>query len=195
MGLTESSATGRTTTQTSDAQTGLLLQDAASQTIETDVTTTTIVPTTVGSVDTYAVNVQFATPFLIIMGISYGDDGGNDQVHKIRVFGTSGSPFKFRVVDYWLHNVDNDDTSATAELAHYTLDVDGALDTETTMTAVEAISTNDEDLDAFGRTPGTSQLVEAAAVVDEGEEVVCEVNTAGTGGSEFTLKIMCVPTI
>jgi hypothetical protein len=111
------------------------------------------------------------------------------------VFGTSGAPFKFRVVDYWLHQVDNDDTSATVELAHYTLDSDGALDTETTMTVVSTLDSTDDKLENFGRTADTSKLIETAAVVDEGEEVVCEVNTAAGAGSEFTLKIMCVPTL
>ncbi len=195
MGLTESGATGRPLGIQGEGTTGWLRQKAVGQTASYDATTGTIVPTTVGGVDTYLHNVQFAAPLIINVGCSVGDDGGGDQVHQMRIFGTAGCPFKLRVCDFWGHLVDSDDTSATIELAHYTLTGAGALDTETTMTDVEALAEGDNDVMNFGRVPDTTKLIEAGAIIDEGEEIVIEVNTAAGAGSEFVLHILVCPTL
>ena len=193
MGLREKGLTGRNVEQTCERQTGLLLQPPASMTHGRDATTGTVIPTTVGAVDTPAVNVEFGVPFVIHIGISVGDDGGGAITVQNRVFGTDGSPWKFRVLQNWVHTVDNDDTSMSFQLYHYTLDTDGALDTATAMTDAVTISEHDSDLSTPGITAGTSQLVEAAAVVDEGEEVVLRSITGNaTAGSEYSVKLLCM---
>jgi len=161
-----------------------------------DATTGTVIPTTVGAVDTPDVNVEFGVPFVIHIGLSVGDDGGGAITVQNRVFGTDGSPWKFRVLQTWVHCVDNDDTSMAFQLYHYTLDEDGALDTATAMTDAVTISENDSDLSSLGITADTSQLVEAAAVVDEGEEVVLRSITGNaTQGSEYSVKLLCMRVI
>lgn len=193
MALRETGLTGRNVQQTCEGQTGLLMQPPDSMTQERDGTTLTVIPTTVGAVDTPAVLVEFGVPFVIHVGLSIGDDGGGAITTQNRVFGTDGSPWKFRVLQTWVHCVDNDDTSMALQIYHYTLDADGALDTATAMTDAVTISEGDSDLSSVGLTADTSQLVEAAAVVDEGEEVVVRSITGNaTAGSEYSVKLLCM---
>lgn len=192
MGLQESGFTGRNTTESTDSQTGLLLQNAESQTQGRDGSTQTVIPTTVGAVAASDSNVEFGLPFVIHLGVSVGEAGGGDATYNERVFGTSGSPFKFRVLLWWLHMVDNDGADCTFSIYHYTLDSDGALDTASLMSnASKFTGLNDSDL--FGFADGTAQVVESNCIVDSGEELACRFLTSdSTVGSEYSVKVLCM---
>jgi len=194
MGLQESGLTGRDVTQTCERQTGLLMQPPESQVQERDGTTLTVIPTTVGAIATSDINVEFGTPFMIHCGISAGELVAGDATYNMRVFGTDGSPFKFRVLLIWGHAQGTDAQDGTLTAVHYTLDSAGALDTATAMTDGDKMTTNVANgLMQFGMTPDTSTLIEAAAVVDSGDELVLRFLTSDASeGEEFSVKILCM---
>jgi hypothetical protein len=162
---------------------------------ERDGTTLTVIPTAVGAVDTEDSNVEFGIPFIIHMGISAGDDGGTDRTVNARVFGTSGSPWKFRVLDTWAHLLSDQVETHTLQIFHYTLDSDGALDTANAMTDEVTLDQDTSDLIKLGRVEDTSQLIEAYAIVTAGQEVVVQVKNDGgaaTESEEVSVKMLCM---
>lgn len=194
MALQESGLTGTDVQQTCERQTGLLMQPPDSMTQERDGTTLTVIPTTVGAVADSDINVEFGVPFVIHCGISAGQAGGGDATYNMRVFGTAGSPYKFRVLLAWGHAQGADNQDGTLTLVHYTLDGDGALNTATAMTdGDKATSTTQDMLMPFGMTPDTSKLINAAVLVDAGDELVLRFLTSDTTeGEEYSIKILCM---
>ncbi len=194
MALTESGLTGRNVQQTCERQTGLLLQPPDSMTQERDATTLTVIPTTVGVAASSDINVEFGSPFVIHAGVSIGQAGGGDATFNMRVFGTDGSPFKFRVLSVWAHAQGTDNQDCTMTLVHYTLDSAGAFDTATVMTDGDKMtSAIANGLTDFGQTPNTSTLIEAAAKVDAGDELVIRVLTSDASeAEEYSVKILCM---
>ena len=193
MALKESGLTGTDVQETCERQTGLLMQPPASMTQGRDGTTLTVIPTTVGAANDADILVEFGVPFVIHIGLSVGDAGGGAQTTQNRVFGTSGAPWKFRVLDTWMHMVDNDDTSMTLEIYHYTLDSDGALDSANSMTDTVTLAEGDDDLGDLGRVQDTSKLKNSYSVVDAGEEIVLRTITGNaTQGSEYSVKLLCM---
>ncbi|KKM01157.1 hypothetical protein LCGC14_1797250 [marine sediment metagenome] len=195
MALRESGLTGTNVRETCERQTGLLMQPPDSMTQERDGTTLTAIPTAVGAADSKDSNVEFGIPFVIHVGISAGDDGGADQTHNVRVFGTSGAPWKFRVLDTWAHLLSDIVETHTLEIFHYTLDTAGALDTANAMTDEVTLNQDTSDLMTLGRVEDTSKLIEAYAVVDTGEEIVLQVKNDGgaaTNSEQLSVKMLCM---
>ncbi len=195
MALKETGLTGRNVQQTCERQTGLLLQPPDSMTQARDGTTLTVIPTTVGtSAAASDINVEFGSPFVIHAGVSIGQAGGGDATFNMRVFGTDGSPFKFRVLSAWGHAQGTDNQDGTLTLVHYTLDSAGAFDTATAMTDGQKMTSNVANgLIKFGVTVDVSTLIEAAAVVDAGDELVVRFLTSdATEAEEISLKILCM---
>lgn len=195
MGLKETGLTGTNVQQTCERQTGLLMQPPDSMTQERDGTTLTAIPTAVGAADSNDSNVEFGVTFAIHVGISAGDDGGADQTHNIRVFGTSGAPWKFRVLDAWAHLLSDNVETHTLEIFHYTLDAAGALSSGNAMTDEVTMNQDTSDLMSLGRLEDVSKLIEAYAVVDAGEEIVLQVKNDGgaaTDSEELSVKFLCM---
>ena len=194
MALKESGLTGRNVQQTCEQQTGLLLQPSDSMTQARDGTTLTVIPTTVGAVATSDINVEFGVPFMIHAGVSIGELSGGDATYNMRVFGTDGSPFKFRVLSVWGHAQGTDNQDGTLTLVHYTLDSAGAFDTATAMTDGQKMTSNVANgLIKFGVTVDVSTLIEAAAKVDKGDELVIRFLTSDASeAEELSIKILCM---
>ena len=159
MGLKETGYAGRNCTQTTDAQTGLLLQNADSMTQL--VTSVGVDPA--ASANTLNVGVSFYVPFGIEILINAEETGGaattvltaaalaaGDYEDVFTTYSstatalTTGAPFRFRVIDCYA--VALDENTADAADTIQLMKVDDDLTTETAITDAMSVNVADDTL-------------------------------------------------
>ncbi len=193
MGLNESGITGRNVQQSAELQMGLLLQPPESMTQEADMGGTD----TAGDADFIAVKTSFGCPFIIECTIDTEETGGaaTDVLTAVTagesdvfpVFSssatalTTGSPFKFKVVDCVCVLLDESAASAADTIMLQRVDQDGSTQTDIT----DAMSLNIAD-DLLVR-PAT--LNQDACVIDIGENLRFDVVLANSSNHATCVKV------
>lgn len=187
MGLSESSTVGRSTSQSSEAVMGLLLQDPESQ---------TQAPSMDGGSDpgaetAVAVKVTFSTPFLIEV-VCHGAET-NGQTHNFSVF-NKDCPFKLRVVSFWGVVLDETGTIAgdTVQLQRG----DGASG-ESFTNITNTVDCNVSDDVMFGVVHGTDQFFQDEAVIDTDESLRIQMVLVDSTDHNVAVKlfILCARTV
>jgi len=194
MGLNVKSRAGRTQEmECLDHLTGLILQDPTGQTQQEDMGGTDLA----ANVDGVSMKVSFGTPFIIEITLD-GEETGGAATGVLTALGaggtdvfpvydstatalTTGSPFKFKVLDCHAVLLDESAASVADTLQLMRVNTDGT--TETAIT--DAMSLNAAD-DAVVR---AATLDQDACVIDVGENLRCDLVLANSANHATCVKV------